>query len=132
MTQEHDPRLEALLAELAAPGEEPPPALVARTLAAARAELRAAWQPGFWRELLRLAAPAAAALPVVVALDAAVAWAAWLLLSAWLPAWAPPELALLVPGLFVFGAVGWLALFWGALPLLAHQRVLRRLREVPS
>ena len=132
MTQEHDPRLEALLAELAAPGEGPPPVLVARTLAAARAELRAAWAPGFWRELLRLAAPAAAALPVVVALDAAVAWAAWLLLSAWLPAWAPRELAALVPALFLFGAAGWLALFWGALPLLAHERVQRRLREVPS
>jgi hypothetical protein len=132
VTQEHDPRLEALLAELAAPGPEPPPTLVARTLTAARAELRAGWAPGFWRELLRLAAPAVAALPVVVAVDAAVAWAAWLLLSAWLPAWAPRELAVLVPALFVFGAAGWLALFWGALPVLAHQRVQRRLREVPS
>ena len=132
MTEPHDPRLAALLAELAAPGPEPHPALVARTLDAARAELRAGWAPGFWRELLRLAAPAAAALPLVVALDAAVAWAAWLLLSAWLPAWAPRELAVLVPGLFVFGAVGWLALFWGALPVMAHQRLRRRLREVPS
>lgn len=128
MTHEHDPRLEALLAALAAPGEEPPPALVARTLAAARSELRAGFAPGFWRELLRLAAPAAAALPVVLALDAAVAWTAWLLLSGWLPR----ELAALVPGLFVFGAAGWLALFFGALPVLAHRRTLRRLQEVPS
>lgn len=132
MSDERDPRLAALLAELAAPGEEPPPALVARTLSAARRELRAGWTPGFWRELARLAAPAAAALPVVVATDLAVAWAAWLLLSAWLPAWAPRELAVVVPGLFLFGAAGWLALFWGALPLLAHQQLQRRVSEVPS
>jgi hypothetical protein len=128
VTDEHDPRLAALLAALAAPGEEPPPAVVARTLAAARSELRAGFAPGFWRELLRLAAPAAAALPVVLALDAAVAWTAWLALSGWLPR----ELAALLPALFVFGAAGWLALFFGALPVLAHRLTLRRLQEVPS
>jgi hypothetical protein len=129
-----DPRLEALLAALAEPGPEPPAALVARTLRAARAELRATSRRAFWRELLQLAAPAAAALPLVLAVNAGVVYAAWLALSRWLPAWAA-DLAVVLPALYVFGALGWLALFWGALPLLAHQRLARRLggaAEVPT
>jgi hypothetical protein len=117
--------LEALLAALAEPGPEPPPALVARTLHAARAELRAGSRRAFWRELIQLAAPAAAALPLVLAVDAAVVYAAWLALSRWLPVWAA-DLAVALPALYAFGALGWLALFWGALPVLAHQRLARR------
>jgi hypothetical protein len=130
-----DERLDALLAALSEPGPVPSAALVARTLAAARAELRAGGRSAFWRELARLAAPAAAALPLVAAWNAAAAWALWLALSAWLPAWAPRELAVLIPSLYVFGALGWLALFWGALPALAHRSLARRLQsaaEAPS
>ena len=123
---ERDPLLERLLALVAEPGPEPPPALVERTLRAARAELRAGQGPRFWRELLRLAAPAAAGLPLVVAWNLAVAWGAWLALSAWLPAWVPRELATALPAFYLFGAIGWLALFWGALPALAHHRLARR------
>lgn len=122
---EPDAKLEALLAALAEPGPEPPPALVTRTLRAARAELRATSRRAFWRELLRIAAPAAAALPLVLAVNAGIVYAAWLALSRWLPAWAG-ELAVVLPALYVFGALGWLALFWGALPLVAHQRLTRR------
>jgi len=131
---EPDAELAALLAALAEPGPEPPRALVAHTLHAARAELRAGSRRAFWRELLQLAAPAAAALPLVVAANAAVAYAGWLALSRWLPVWAS-DLAVLLPGLYVFGALGWLALFFGALPLFAHQRLARRLggaAEVPT
>jgi len=123
---EPDAKLEALLAALAEPGPEPPPALVARTLLRTRAELRATSRRAFWRELIQLAAPAAAALPLVLAVNASVVYASWLALSRWLPAWAS-DLAVVLPGLYAFGALGWLALFWGALPLLAHQRLARRL-----
>jgi hypothetical protein len=131
---EPDAKLEALLAALAAPAQEPPAALVARTLHAARAELRAGSRRALWRELLQLAAPAAAALPLVVAANAAFVYAAWLALSRWLPLWAM-DLAVVLPALYAFGALGWLALFFGALPLLAHQRLARRLgasAEVPT
>jgi hypothetical protein len=123
---ERDAKLEALLALLAEPGPEPPPALLARTLRLARVELRATSRRAFWRELIQLAAPAAAALPLVLAVNASVVYAGWLALSRWLPGWAA-DLAVVLPGLYAFGALGWLALFWGALPLLAHQRLARRL-----
>lgn len=128
-----DPELERLLRALAEPGPPPPRALVARSLAAARAELRAGQRPRFWRELLRVAAPAAAALPLLVAFDLAVAWGAFTLLSDWLPAWAPRGLAAAVPALYLFGALGWLALFCAALPALAHHHLARRsLEEDPA
>ena len=44
----------------------------------------------------------------------------------------PPSLAVLLPALYAFGAVGWLGVFFGALPFVAHQRLVRRLREVPT
>ncbi|HVH06748.1 MAG TPA: hypothetical protein VNE71_12195 [Myxococcota bacterium] len=125
-----DRELDALLDALRAPAAEPHPALVARTLAMARAELRA--RPSvYWRELARLAAPAAAGLPLWIAVNAAVVWAAWLVLSAALPAWAAP-LAIALPAIYAFGAVGWLGVFFGTLPFVAHQRLVRRLREVPT
>jgi hypothetical protein len=128
-----DAELERLLAALVAPGPPPPHALVARTLAVARAELRAGARPRLWRELLRLAAPAAAALPVVVACNLAVAALERDLLAVWLPAWAPRELAATLPALHLFGALGWLALFCAALPALAHRRLARRaLEEDPA
>jgi hypothetical protein len=126
-----DPRREALLEALRTPAGAPSDALVARTLAAARAELRAGARPAFWRELARLAGPAAAALPLWIAGNATVVWAAWLVLSAVLPVWAA-DLAVIVPALYAFGAVGWLAVFFGALPFVAHRRLLHRFREVPT
>ena len=36
------------------------------------------------------------------------------------------------PALYAFGALGWLGVFFGALPFVAHQRLVRRLREVPT
>jgi hypothetical protein len=127
---DEDPRLAALLEALARPAAEPSPVLVARTLAAARAELAVGGRP-FWRELARLVAPAAAGLPVWIAGNAAVVWAAWLVLSAVLPGWAS-DLAVILPAIYAFGAVGWLAVFFGALPFVAHKRLVRRLREVPA
>jgi hypothetical protein len=126
-----DPELEALLAALAAPTAEPAPVLVSRTLALARAELRGDGRRAFRRELARLAAPAAAALPVVVAANLAVAW----LLSAELAVWLPAPvhaLATLVPALYLFGALGWLALFFGVLPFWAHHRSLRRVAALAA
>lgn len=131
MSDDVDPKLDALLAALRAPGPEPAPALVARTLAAARSELRSGRRSAFWRELAVLAAPAAAALPLWLAGNAGVVWASWLLLSSVLPTWAR-ELAVIVPSLYAFGALGWLAVFFGALPLVAHQRSARRRQEVPT
>jgi hypothetical protein len=125
------PELEAILVALRAPSAEPTPVLVARTLAAARAELRAGTHPAFWRELARLLAPAAAGFPLWIALNAAVVWTAWLGLSAALPAWAA-DLAVVLPAIYAFGAVGWLAVFLGALPFVAHQRLVRRHLEVPT
>jgi hypothetical protein len=128
---ELDPQLDALLEALLAPAAEPSAVLVARTLAAARTELRAGRRPAYWRELAHLLAPAAAALPLWVAWNAGVVWVLWLLLSATLPVWAA-DLAVIVPALYAFGAVGWLAVFFGALPVVAHRRLLHRFREVPT
>jgi hypothetical protein len=125
-----DHELDALLAALRAPAAEPSDALVRHTLARASAELRAG-RSAYWRELARLLAPAAAGLPLWLALNAAVTWAAWLALSAVLPAWAA-DLAVILPALYAFGALGWLGVFLGALPFVAHQRLVRRLREVPT
>ena len=120
---------DALRAALAGEAIEPSPALVARTLAAARGELLAGGGR-YRRELARLFVPAVAALPLVLLANAAAAWLAWLALSRGLPAPAPPELVRALLGAWAFGAVGWLALFFASLPALAHRSLARRLSEV--
>ena len=110
----------------AEPTPEPHPAVVARTLHRARAELAAEQQR---RELLltlgRLLA--ATALPVLLAL----AWNVALLQLAppFLANWLPPAVAWALVGAYAFGSAGWLALLYGSLPALAHRSVARRQRE---
>ncbi len=118
------------LATLRAP--EPSPALVARTLRLAQAELRRATAPraapqplvaGFGRELLRIFAVALPAL----ALAAAVNLALLQRLPAWLGVWLPEPLALALTLAHAAGTLGWLALTGFALPVFAHRRALARL-----
>lgn len=123
-----EPELEALLAALAAPPPEPPPELASRAFRAARAELRAGARPALLRELARLAAPAAAALPVVVAVNFAVVWLGSELLAARIP----EGLGRALLAAYALGALGWLSLFVASLPALAHRALARRLREGPS
>ncbi len=126
------PRLDALTAP------EPPAALVERTLARARAELAAAapavqirrvpatgLPAGFVPELLRLLGATAAPLALVVAWNTLVVVLGPRLLAGWLPA----PLALAVVVAYGLGALGWLALVYGSLPLVAHHRALARQGE---
>jgi hypothetical protein len=126
----------------AVPALNPPEALVARTLALARAELartrapaaplppgaRAALPAGFARELLRLLGLAAAPLTLALAWNAAVLALAWPLLSAALPE--PLAVGLVVA--YGFGALGWLALATASLPFAAHRKALARHPEVAA
>lgn len=115
----------------------PPPSegLVGRTLQLASAELRAERQSelkghavvpaGFRRELARLLGASALSLPLFVLWNLAVLWLGREILAAWLPASFTWGLA----GAYAFGAIGWLALVLGTLPVLAHRRALLRHHE---
>jgi hypothetical protein len=128
--------LAPLLERIEAPA--PPPALVARTLRLASAELRrppalapgvaaarAELPVGFRRELARLVA---ATLPVLALL---LAWDAFLLRegTTWLAGWLPAELAFLLVATQVAAGLGWIALTYASLPLFAYRRTLLRLRS---
>ncbi len=118
-------QLEQLLAEVLE-AREPEPAVVARTLRAARAELRASARPVFAAELTRLLAAALPATILVLAWNLAVLWLGPELLSGFLPASLSPRLAVALPALYVAGAMGWLALLVGSLPAVAHRLAARR------
>jgi hypothetical protein len=116
--------------------EEPQPSekLVRGTLQLASAELRAgahsapakrphpALPTGFTRELGRLLGASALSLPLFLLWNLAILWLGRELLVAWLPA----SLTWGLAGAYVFGAIGWLALVLGTLPVLAHRRALLR------
>ena len=108
----------------------PPRSLFEQTLARATQELRTQMAArrlpvGFRRELLRIAVAATPPLAVVLA------WNAYLLprlagvLDQWLPAPVANGLAFAYAG----GALVWLTLAAGFLPIAAHQRARLRARE---
>jgi hypothetical protein len=116
---------------------EPPEELVSRTLQRASEELRARTQSalpqrdhdlvptGFKRELARLLGASALSLPLFLLWNLAFLSLAREILTAWLPA----SFAWGLVGAYAFGAIGWLALVFGTLPILAHRRALRRHHE---
>jgi hypothetical protein len=128
-------RLAPSLDSLEAP--EPPEQLVAHTLQLASAELGAGTRSaleqrahavvpaGFNRELARLLGASALSLPLFVLWNLAVLWLGREILAAWLPASFTWSLA----AAYLFGAIGWLALVLGSLPVLAHRRALLRHSE---
>jgi hypothetical protein len=128
------PSLDSL--EVQQPSEE----LASRTLALASAELRAGTQSarhqqshalvptGFKRELARLLGASALSLPLFVLWNLAVLSLGREILATWLPASFTWGLA----GAYVFGAIGWLALVLGTLPVLAHRRALLRHHEATT
>jgi hypothetical protein len=116
---------------------EPSEQLVRRTLQMAAAELRlgaetALQQPGhayipagFKRELARLLGASALSLPLYLLWNLGILTLGREILLMWLPTsytWA-------LTGVYLFGAVGWLALVLGTLPVLAHRRALLRHNE---
>ena len=115
----------------------PPPSegLVNRTLQLASAELRTGRQSdlqghavvptGFRRELARLLGASALSLPLFALWNLAVLWLGHQILAIWLPVSFTWGLA----GAYLFGAIGWLALVLGTLPVLAHRRALLRHHE---
>jgi hypothetical protein len=141
-----DAALAAHLAELGralgrAEAPHPSDALVERTLRLAAAELartpallpgvasvRRQLPLGFRRELARLVA---AALP---ALALALAWAALLLrvAPAWLGAWLPSDVALVLVAAPLAAGLCALGLASAGLPLIAHRRALLRTRGAAS
>ena len=125
-------RLAPLLDSLEAP--QPSEGLVSRTLQLASSELRAGTQSalqqrdhtfvptGFKRELARLLGASALSLPLVLLWNLAILSLGREILATWLPASFTWSLA----GAYVLGAIGWLALVVGTLPVLAHKRALLR------
>ena len=113
----------------------PSEGLVDRTLQLASAELRAGRQTdlqghtvvpaGFRRELARLLGASALSLPLFALWNLAVLWVGHQILAVWLPASFTWGLA----GAYLFGAIGWLGLVLGTLPVLAHRRALLRHHE---
>jgi hypothetical protein len=108
----------------------PPRALVEATLARAKRELReqvaARRVPaGFRTELAKIAVVAAPPLALVVA------WNAYFLprLAGYLDAWLPLPIANGLAFAYAGGALVWLALAAGFLPIAAHQRARVRARE---
>lgn len=116
---------------------EPSEQLVRHTLQMATAELRLgtettlqerghAYIPaGFKRELARLLGASALSLPLYLLWNIGILSLGREILLMWLPAsytWA-------LTGVYLFGAVGWLALVLGTLPVLAHRRALLRHNE---
>jgi hypothetical protein len=128
-------RLAPSLDALEAP--QPSEGLVSGTLQLASAELRAVTQSdlqppghavvpaGFKRELARLLGASALSLPLFLLWNLAILSLGREILAAWLPASFTWGLA----GAYLFGAIGWLALVLGALPVLAHRRALLRHSE---
>jgi hypothetical protein len=121
------------------PQAEPSPELVALTQRCASAELARAklirpalkapiygLPVGFRRELARLLGGALAPLPLVLLWNLALLALVQRLLAGWVPA---PLLSVLLIA-YMVAAAGWIALVYGSIPLVAHQRVQRRLREV--
>lgn len=103
-----------------------PAPLMSATLHAARVELAARRDTGaLLRGLLRLVLATALPVALVVTGNLALLQLAPELLARWLP----EPLPRLLPGAYVFGALGWLALVYGSLPALAHIEVTRRQRE---
>ncbi len=136
-----DAELRALSPELdrwvvAEPGAE----LVDATLRQARALLadpvpaptHATIPSGFKRELAKLLAAAVPPLIVVLAWNAFVLLRAPEWLERWLPAWLPDSLAWALPAAYALGALGWLALVFGSLPVFAHRRAWLRTHEALS
>ena len=121
--------LEQLLAEVLDAPREPDARLVARTRLAARAELRAAKPQVVTFELSRLALAALPAILVALLWNAAVLWFGPGLLEGLLPDSLAPQLAAVLPTLYVVGAAGWLALLVGSLPAVAHRLAARRALE---
>jgi hypothetical protein len=119
---------------------EPSEDLVARTLQLASTELRAGTHSapqrrghalvpaGFKRELTRLLGASALSLPLYLLWNLAILWLGREILAAWLPA----SLTWGLAAAYVFGAIGWLALVLGSLPLLAHRRALLRHDEAAT
>ena len=117
--------------------QDPSEGLASHTLALASAELRAGTQSalqqrshalvptGFKRELARLLGASALSLPLFLLWNLAVLSLGREILATWLPAPFTWGLA----GAYVFGAIGWLALVLGTLPILAHRRALLRHHE---
>jgi hypothetical protein len=128
------PSLESL--EVPHPSDE----LVRHTLQMASAELRAGLesspvQPahalvpvGFKRELARMLGASALSLPLFLLWNLAVISLGREILATWLPA----SLTWGLAGAYAFGAVGWLALVLGTLPVLAHRRALLRHHEAST
>jgi hypothetical protein len=116
---------------------QPSEGLVSRTLQLASAELRAGTQSalqqrghafvptGFKREMARLLGASALSLPLFLLWNLAILSLGREILVAWLPA----SLTWSLAGAYVFGAIGWLALVLGTLPVLAHRRALLRHNE---
>jgi len=108
----------------------PPRALIDATLARAKRELReqvaARRLPiGFRRELAKIAIAAAPPLAMVLA------WNAFFLprLAGYLGAWLPAPIANGLAFAYAGGALVWLTLATGFLPIAAHQRARLRARE---
>lgn len=107
-------------------GSSASPVVVERAMRAARAELAASRRPGaLARELGRMLFATALPLALVAAWNAAVLVLGPSLLEPWLP----NPLPQVIPALYVFGSVGWLALVYGSFPALAHIELARRHRE---
>jgi hypothetical protein len=80
---------------------------------------------GFKRELARLLGASALSLPLFLLWNLAVISLGREILATWLPA----SLTWGMAGAYAFGAIGWLALVLGTLPVLAHRRALLRHHE---
>ena len=133
-----DEELERLASSLDSLEVRPPSeGLVDHTLQLALAELRAGTQPalqarghalvpvGFKRELARLLGASALSLPLFLLWNLVVLWLGREILAAWLPA----SLTWGLAAVYLFGAIGWLSLVLGTLPVLAHRRALLRHHE---
>jgi hypothetical protein len=89
---------------------------------------RAALPRGYRRELARLLLAAVAPLPLVLLWNVGVL----VLGSELLRGIVPDSLVNLLGALYAIAAAGWLAILYGAIPLVAHRQVTQRHREVLS
>ncbi len=116
---------------------EPSERLVRHTLELATVELRRETQTavqerghavipaGFPRELARLLGASALSIPLYLLWNLGILALGREILIIWLPASFTWGLA----GAYLFGAIGWLAVVLGTLPVLAHRRALLRHNE---